>query len=93
MGKTIIAFNQAAMGSSTRKLRTTLYTSVSEKSLIGPLKSFGILREELTISVPQTDTGGLVEYTKANGRKRFQELGNTARRNLWEMPSPSECCF
>ena len=89
MGKTIIAFNQAAMGSSTRKLRTTLYTSVSEKSLIGPDASW----EELTISVPQTDTGGLVEYTKANGRKRFQELGNTARRNLWEMPSPSVCCF
>ena len=28
------------------------------------------------ISVPQTDTGGLVEYTKAIGRKWFKELGN-----------------
>ena len=37
-------------------------------------------------SVPQTDTGGLVEYTKAIGRKRFKELGKTAGRNLWEMP-------
>ena len=82
MGKSIIAFNQASMGSPTRKLRATPCTSVSKKSLIGPDASRG----ELTISVPQTDTGGLVEYTKAIGRKRFKELGKTAGRNLWEMP-------
>ena len=37
-------------------------------------------------SVPQTDTGGLVEKTKAIERKMFKELGKKARRNLWEMP-------
>ena len=37
-------------------------------------------------TVPQTDTGGLVEKTKAIGRKMFKELGKKARRNLWEMP-------
>ena len=37
-------------------------------------------------SVPQTDTGGLVENTKAIGRKQFKELGKTIGRNLWEMP-------
>ena len=42
------------------------------------------------ISVPQTDTGGLVENTKANGRKRFKELGKLAGRNLWEMPYPEQ---
>ena len=40
-----------------------------------------------SISVPQTDTGGLVEKTKVIGRKRLKELGKTAGRNLWEMPS------
>ena len=37
-------------------------------------------------TVPQTDTGGLVEKTKAIERKMFKELGKKARRNLWEMP-------
>ena len=36
-----------------------------------------------------TDTGGLVEKTKVIERKRIKELGNTARRNLWEMPCPA----
>ena len=36
-----------------------------------------------------TDTGGLVEQTKVIERKRIKELGNTARRNLWEMPCHS----
>ncbi len=36
-----------------------------------------------------TDTGGLVEYTKAIGRKIVKELGKKARRNLWEMPCPA----
>ena len=36
--------------------------------------------------VPQTDTGGLVEQTKVNGRQMIKELGKKARRNLWEMP-------
>ena len=42
------------------------------------------------VSVPQTDTGGLVEYTKANGRKWLKELGNSAGRNLREMPFPPQ---
>ena len=37
-------------------------------------------------TVPYTDTGGLVEKTKAIERKMFKELGKKARRNLWEMP-------
>ena len=37
-------------------------------------------------TVPHTDTGGLVEKTKAIGRKMFKELGTKAGRNLWEMP-------
>ena len=44
--------------------------------------------ENVYITVPQTDTGGLVEKTKANGRQMIKELGNKARRNLWEMPFP-----
>jgi hypothetical protein len=30
------------------------------------------------VSVPQTDTGRWVEYTKANGRTLVKELGNLA---------------
>ena len=37
-------------------------------------------------TVPYTDTGGLVEKTKAIGRKMVKELGKKSRRNLWEMP-------
>ena len=33
-------------------------------------------------SVLKTDTGGLVEYTKANGRTLVKELGKTTRRNF-----------
>ena len=44
--------------------------------------------ESLIVSVPQTDTGGLVENTKVIRRKRFKELGKTTGRNLWEMPFP-----
>ena len=58
--------------------------SVQEKSHRGPTQ----VGPDLKISVPQTDTGGLVENTKAIGRKRFKELGKTAGRNLWEMPCP-----
>jgi len=39
-------------------------------------------------TVPYTDTGGLVEKTKAIGRKMVKELGKKSRRNLWEMPCP-----
>jgi hypothetical protein len=36
------------------------------------------LSEETQLPVPQTDTGGRVEYTKANGRTLVKELGNLA---------------
>lgn len=32
--------------------------------------------EKHMFSVPQTDTGALVEYTKASGRQQLKELGN-----------------
>lgn len=35
-----------------------------------------ILVVEVIFTVPQTDTGGLVEYTKVDGRSMFRELGN-----------------
>ena len=36
------------------------------------------LSVEFKVSVPQTDTGRRVEYTKANGRTLVKELGNIA---------------
>lgn len=38
------------------------------------------------MAVPQTDTGGLDEYSKASGRRRFKELGKLAGRNLGRCP-------
>jgi hypothetical protein len=85
-GKSVIAINRVMMESSKRKQRTIPYSSFSEKNLT----SFYRKVKNFNISVPQTDTGGLVEYTKAIGRKRFKELGKSAWRNLWEMPYPAE---
>lgn len=39
--------------------------------------------------VPQTDTGGLVEKTKARERRRFKELGIKAGRKLCKMSYPN----
>ncbi len=36
------------------------------------------LSVESKVTVPQTDTGRWVEYTKANGRTLVKELGNLA---------------
>ena len=36
------------------------------------------LSVDVQVSVPQTDTGRWVEYTKANGRTLVKELGNIA---------------
>ena len=36
------------------------------------------LSDELQVTVPQTDTGRWVEYTKANGRTFVKELGKFA---------------
>ena len=46
-----------------RSIRTI---SAFEKSLV----------VEVIFTVPQTDTGGLVENTKVDGRSMFRELGN-----------------
>ena len=40
-------------------------------------------------TVPTSDTGGLVEKTKANGRKMVKEFGNKSGRNFWRCPTPS----
>ncbi len=44
-------------------------------------------QQDLKQAVPQTDTGGLVEKTKASERKRFKELGKQAGRNLGRCPA------
>lgn len=41
---------------------------------------------ESFLIVPQTDTGGQVEYTKASERKRFKELGKKTGRKIIKMP-------
>ncbi len=46
---------------------------------LGPRKTS---QSEYYISVPQTDTGELVEYTKVDERTFLKELGKLARRNL-----------
>ena len=51
-----------------------------------PLDPEFIEGQNVYFTVPQTDTGGLVEKTKAIGRKMIKELGNKSGRNLWEMP-------
>lgn len=50
------------------------------------LRTRGARGENIYFTVPQTDTGGLVEKTKAIGRRMIKELGTKAGRNLWEMP-------
>jgi len=60
-----------------------LETSSSEKTVAVP--AFGGV--EFSQAVPQTDTGGLVEYTKAGGRKRFKELGKKAGRKVTRCPA------
>ena len=37
-------------------------------------------------AVPQTDTGGWVENTKASGRRKLKELGKLAGRNFGRCP-------
>ena len=44
----------------------------------------------MSLTVPQTDTGGLVENTKAIEKTISKELGKTAGRKLCEMPSPMQ---
>ena len=43
-----------------------------------PCRRENPLSVEVRAPVPQTDTGGRVEYTKANGRTLVKELGKLA---------------
>jgi hypothetical protein len=58
-------FKQGA-GKSEEQSEGNMDSFASRKNLVG----------EHIVSVPQTDTGALVENTKASGRQRFKELGN-----------------
>ena len=40
------------------------------------------------LTVPQTDTGGLVEYTKASEKTFLKELGNITGRTFGRCPPP-----
>ncbi len=64
-GKSVISFNLGA-GKLKPKGAGNRDSFAFEKNLI----------EDHIFSVPQTDTGALVEYTKASGRQWFKELGN-----------------
>ncbi len=64
-GKSVIAFNKEAMGSPSESKGNT-DSFAFKKNFV----------EEHVLSVPQTDTGALVENTKASGRQWFKELGN-----------------
>ena len=66
IGKSVFAILSRDMGESEEQSEDNMDSSASEKSLV----------EEHIVSVPQTDTGALVEYTKASGRQWFKELGN-----------------
>ena len=65
IGKSVFMFNRG-VGESKGKPAGNTDSFLFEKSLV----------EEHIVSVPQTDTGALVEYTKASGRQQFKELGN-----------------
>ena len=43
-------------------------------------------QQDVIFAVPQTETGGLVEKTKVDGRRRLKELGKKAGRKLARCP-------
>ena len=47
-------------------------------------------QSDIFLAVPQTDTGGEVEKTKAFGRRQFKELGKKAGRKFVRCPAPRE---
>jgi hypothetical protein len=49
-----------------------------EAEVVEPCCREKLLSDETWVSVPQTDTGRRVEYTKANGRTFVKELGKLA---------------
>jgi hypothetical protein len=65
IGKSVFMFNQD-VGKFKGQPANNTDNFLFEKSLV----------EEHIVSVPQTDTGALVENTKASGRQQFKELGN-----------------
>jgi hypothetical protein len=66
IGKSVIHVLIEKWGSLSRKARATQIVSRSGK----------VSLRSIFLSVPQTDTGALVENTKASGRQWFKELGN-----------------
>ena len=64
-GKSVFVLNRDA-GESKAKAAGNIDSFLFRKNFV----------EEHMISVPQTDTGALVENTKASGRQQFKELGN-----------------
>lgn len=65
--------------------------SLANRKGRGIRKSSGfekMLVMRLMPTVPQTDTGGQVEYTKANGKILFKELGKKARRIFGRCRAP-----
>ncbi len=66
IGKSVLTILSRGMGKSEEQSKGNMDNSASKKSLV----------EEHIVSVPQTDTGALVENTKASGRQWFKELGN-----------------
>lgn len=48
---------------------------------------------DFILTVPQTDTGGLVEYTKASEKTFLKELGNTTGRTFGRCPPRSNTGF
>jgi len=65
IGKSVFMFNQDVGESKSQDAGNT-DRFLFEKNFV----------EEHIVSVPQTDTGALVENTKASGRQQFKELGN-----------------
>ncbi len=82
IGKSVVVVNRAVIESSLARGDDLIFFSVQEKLHYANRKVW----QNAYVTVPQTDTGGLVEKTKVIGRQRIKELGKKARRNLWEMP-------
>ena len=79
------------LGSRCWKIRICAYSSFYGKSSQDGNRIHFSFQEITSLqdfvkSVPQTDTGGLVEYTKASERTFLKELGNTTGRTFGRCP-------
>jgi len=75
VGKSAYLINRAVMQSLEKSGQFQLIQSTRKGS-----------QRDLVQAVPQTDSGGLVENTKASERKRLKELGKQTGRNLGRCP-------